>query len=264
MTVATTLEYPPNLGSASGDINHWVSFRGHAFRSNNLTVDIALYIPPDALSTSYKADYEAAALGQVLGRTVEGIKKSGGSLSALRANSQAEAGATGNVIVDLLTQTATPANVRTAMSATRGVVANPYIVAAYKGPTQMREQKFSFVFMPEDAAQSKTCVEIVNAFKKSMLPDHAGGDNTSTPTGLFAYPDEYTIEFYIDGQPLPDTEMNPMFNIGKSVLTSCDVNYTTQDTVLFFENTQYPVTISMALSFMEIEVMYRNKIRKGF
>ena len=55
-----------------------------------------------------------------------------------------------------------------------------------------------------------------------------------------------------------------MFNIGKSVLTACDVNYTTQDTVLFFEGTQYPVTINLSLTFMEIEVMYRNKIRKRF
>ena len=257
-------EYPPNLGSASGDINHWVHFRGFEFRSDNLTVDIALYIPPDALSTSYKADYEAAALGQVLGRTVDAVKSSGGSLSKLRADQAAKTEATGNVIVDLLTQTATPANVKTAMSATRGVVANPYIVAAYKGPTQMREQKFSFKFMPEDAAQSKTCVDIVNTFKKSMLPDHSGGDNHSTPSGLFAYPDEYEIEFFINGKNLPRNENNPMFNIGKSVLTICDVNYTTQDTVLFFEGTQYPVTISMSLSFMEIEVMYRNKIRKGY
>lgn len=263
MSITTTLEYPPNLGAPNGP-QHWVHFRGFEFRSNNNTVDIALYIPPDALSTSYKSDYEAASLGQVLGRTVEGIRKSGGSLSALRANSEAEASATGNVIVDLLAATATPANVRTAMSVSRGQVANPYIVAAYKGPTQMREQKFTFKFMPEDEAQSKNCVDIVSAFKMSMLPDHAGGDNSSTPTGLFAYPDEYEIEFFVDGTALPDNETNPMFNIGKSVLTACDVNYTTQDTVLFFEGTQYPVTINMTLSFMEIEVMYRNKIRKGF
>ena len=55
-----------------------------------------------------------------------------------------------------------------------------------------------------------------------------------------------------------------MFNIGRSVLTSCDLNYTTQDTPLFFDNTQFPVSIDMALSFMEIGVMHRGKIDQGF
>ena len=60
------------------------------------------------------------------------------------------------------------------------------------------------------------------------------------------------------------TNPNPMFNIGRSVLTSCDLNYTTQDVPLFFEGTQHPVSIDMALSFMEIGVMYREKIDQGF
>ena len=54
------------------------------------------------------------------------------------------------MIVDLVAATATPANLKTALSTVKGQVANPYIVAAYKGPTQMREHKFSFKMMPED------------------------------------------------------------------------------------------------------------------
>ena len=55
-----------------------------------------------------------------------------------------------------------------------------------------------------------------------------------------------------------------MFNIGRSVLTACDLNYTTQDVPLFFVGTQYPVSIDMQLSFMEIGVMHRGKIDQGF
>jgi len=77
---------------------------------------------------------------------------------------------------------------------------------------------------------------------------------------MFGYPDEFEINFTVNGNTLPKTNSNPMFNIGRSVLTSCDLSYTTQDTVLFFEGTQYPVTINMSLSFMEIEVMHRSKI----
>ena len=74
------------------------------------------------------------------------------------------------------------------------------------------------------------------------------------------------IEYFINGVKLKHSEHapNPMFNIGKSVLTACDLNYTTQDVPLFFDNSQYPVSISMALSFQEIGVMYREKVDKGF
>ena len=253
----TYLEYPPSIGQS---LKHWVTFQAFDFRSHNETLNIALYIPPDALSTSYKSDYEAAALGQGLGRMVEGIKESGGSLSKLKATQAAKATASGNMITDIMLQATTPANIKTALQATRGVVANPYIVAAYKGPTQMREHKFSFKMMPEDVGESSKCIKIASAFKEAMLPAHAGGDNSTAPSGMFGYPDEFEINFTVNGNTLPKTKSNPMFNIGRSVLTSCDLSYTTQDTVLFFEGTQYPVTINMALSFMEIEVMHRSKI----
>ena len=251
------LEYPPAIGQS---LQHWVTFEAFDFREHFNTASISLYIPPDALATSYKSDYEAAALGQVLGRGVEALKESGGSLSKLRADSLAKSSASGGVIADLLLQSTTPANVKTALQVTRGAVANPYIVAAYKGPTQMREHKFSFKMMPEDVSESRNCVKIATAFKESMLPGHQGGDNQTSPTGLFGYPDEFEISFTVNGTPLPKNNSNPMFNIGRSVLTNCELSYTTQDTVLFFEGTQFPVTINMSLTFMEIEIMHRSKI----
>ena len=114
--------------------------------------------------------------------------------------------------------------------------------------------------MPEDVGESAKCVEIANAFKEAMLPAHVGGDNKTSPTGLFGYPDEFEIFFTVGGTRLPKNKDNPMFNIGRSVLTNCELSYTTQDTVLFFEGTQFPVTVNMALTFMEIEIMYRTKV----
>ena len=251
------LEYPPAIGQS---LQHWVTFEAFDFREHFQTLEVALYIPPDAVATSYKSDYEAAALGQALGRVVEGIKESGGSLEKLRADTSAKISAFGNVVADVVTQATTPANVKTALQVTRGAVANPYIVAAYKGPTQMREHKFSFKMMPEDINESRKCVEIATEFKEAMLPAHVGGDNTTAPSGLFGYPDEFEISFTVNGKNLRDIKKNPMFNIGRSVLTNCELSYTTQDTVLFFEGTQFPVTINMGLTFMEIEIMQRAKI----
>ena len=257
MTTTTFLENPPSLGQS---LKHCVTFEGYDFRSGGQTLGIDMYIPPDALATSYKSDYDSAALGQVLGMATEQLKASGGSLDTLTKNMAANASAKGNVIVDLVAATASPENIKTALGVVKGQVANPYIVAAYKGPTQMREHSFSFKMMPEDQATSAKCVEIATEFKEAMLPAHVGGDNQTSPTGLFGYPDEFEISFTVNGERLPKNKNNPMFNIGRSVLTNCELSYTTQDTVLFFEGTQFPVTINMNLSFMEIEVMHRSKI----
>jgi hypothetical protein len=256
------LEYPPALAATgAGSLKHWVTFEAFDFREKYQTLGIDLYIPPDALATSYKSDYESAALGQLAGRAVEAFRESGGNVENLEKTLSAKAAVTKGASTDIVKQAVTPAKFKTAMQAATGQVMNPYIVAAYKGPTQMREHKFSFKMMPEDEAESRKCVMIGNAFKQAMLPFHAGGDNKTSPTGLFGYPDEFEISFTVNGTRLPRTVDNPMFNIGRSVLTACDLSYTTQDTVLFFEGTQFPVTINMTLSFMEIEVMHRSKIQ---
>ena len=288
--MATTyLEYPSTL---KGDtVQHWISFKAFDFKAKgNQTLDIALYIPSDALQTSYKSSYEAAslgALGAVADKATKTFQDKGsagaqpgqsarvGGIEGLKLLMASQAAATGSEAgtVSLLkgAEKAAALNLgdtKTLMERATGSVMNPYMVAAYKGPSDMREHKFSFKMLPQSESESKTCVKIVNSFKKAMLPSHQSNADTKTaPSMLFGYPDEFTIDYYIDGRPLPKDKNginNPMFNIGRSVLTACDLNYTTQDVPLFFDNSQHPVSIDMALSFMEIGIMYREKIDQGF
>ena len=42
------------------------------------------------------------------------------------------------------------------------------------------------------------------------------------------------------------------------------VDYTTQDTVAFFEDANYPVSVEMTLEFQEVWLMHRGLIRKGY
>ena len=288
--MATTyLEYPSTLGAGPGGtaqggaIQHWISFKAFDFKSNqSQTLDIALYIPNDALTTSYKSSYEAASLGAVGGAakkasdifqstTTEGVHGKAGGVEGLKLLMASQASATGSEMgtVSLLKGAEKAAalglgDTKTLMEQATGSVMNPYMVAAYKGPSDMREHKFSFKMLPQSKAESSSCMKIVQAFKRAMLPSHSGGDNKTSPSMLFGYPDQFTIEYYINGDKLKNSIDNPMFNIGRSVLTSCDLNYTTQDTPLFFDNTQFPVSIDMALSFMEIGVMHRGKIDQGY
>ena len=276
----TYLEYPSTIGGGQGGgaIQHWISFKAFDFKKDKKqTLDIALYIPSDALQTSYKSNYESTALGG-LGKSADkavkmfqnagdggiGLTQIQGLISAQMKGMGSEAGTLGMLKAGEKAVALGVGDTKTLMERAKGAVLNPYMVAAYKGPTDMREHKFSFKMLPQSIDESKVCVKIVNTFKKAMLPSHIGAESATSPSMLFGYPDEFTIEYYINGEKLKSTIDNPMFNIGRSVLTACDLNYTTQDTPLFFDNTQFPVSIDMALSFMEIGIMHRGKIDQGY
>ena len=268
---AVLYEYPPELKSGSTS-KHWISFDAYAFNrgtgSGTQTLDIALYIPNDALQTAYKSEYSAAALGQIGGRALEALQKgasgrSGPSLDGINKIVKAQGKSLMSEGIDtaILSSGALGGETgKTILQQARGAVVNPYIVAAYKGPSDMREHKFTFKFNPKDSSESRTCVSIINAFKAAMLPSHSGGNNKTSPAGLFSYPDEFVITYYINGEALPTGPTNPMFNIGRSVCTSCGMDYNTEGVPLFFEGTQYPVSMQMELTFMELELMHRQKV----
>ena len=275
-TPVVYLEYPSNLGGMASQTDNWISFESFNFKSQRPSLNIALYIPGGALNTSYKSEYETASLGGIgagVDRAVKTMQQDGKNLnygSLLDAITKSTAGmaSEGTGKVGLL-KMGERANIvqegtKTIMERATGAVLNPFLVAAYKGPSDMRTHDFDFQMLPQDENESKVCVKIVNAFKKSMLPSHAGGDSKTAPSMLFGYPDQFTITFYVNGNPLPSDGSNPMFNIGRSVLTGCELSFDTENVPLFFDNTQYPVSISMKLSFMEIDVMYREKINQGF
>lgn len=262
--MARYYEYPEYLGEG---LKHWISFEGFAFNrgagSGSPTIDICLYIPPDALQTSYKSEYSATSLGQVAGRGLEALGKGTGGAGlkdrmAAQVKGMSSEGMKSGGAAFVASKIS--AEKRTMMEQVTGSVLSPYLVAAYKGPTDMREHKFTFKFNPKNVDESRVVTAIINEFKSAMLPQTGGGDNKTSPSGTFGYPDEFKITYYIDGDLLPSNSNNPMFNIGRSVLKVCDVNYTTESVPLFFEGTQFPVSAEMSLSFMELEVMTREKI----
>ena len=267
------MEYPSNIGGMSGQSDNWISFKAFNFKSQVQVFDIALYIPGGALNTSYKSDYETSSLG-ALGaageKAVKALRDQDGIdytklLTTITAS--AAAGASEAAKVGIL-KAGERANVavegaKAVMERAEGAVLNPFLVAAYKGPSDMRTHDFDFQMLPQSEKESEVCMKIANEFKKSMLPSHAGGDSKTAPSMLFGYPDTFTITFYVNGSPLPKKN-NPMFTVGKSVLTGCELNFDTENVPLFFDNTQNPVSISMKLSFMELEVLSREKIDQGF
>ena len=269
------LQYPSTIGQS---VKHWVSFSGFDFKSHQPTLDIALYIPGDALQTSYKSEYESVSLGMMGAAGKEAVSKVMNmqatkanpleTIKTMAASALKAAGSEGATVTAIeagrfASGFKGAAGAKTIMEQQQGAVLNPYITAAYKGPTDMRTHDFTFQMLPQSAQESRECVKIAKAFKNAMLPSHAREDSATAPSMLFGYPDQFEIAFTVNGHEMPKSSFNPMFNIGRSVLTACDLDFATESTALFFDETQYPVSISMKLSFMELEVMYRERIKQG-
>ena len=190
------LEYPSTL---KGDtVQHWISFQAFEFKDQDSatpTLNIALYIPSDALQTSYKSSYESASL-RALGRTVDkaaamfsdtatGVHSKGAAegikdlIQAQFAGMGSEAKTLGLLKAGEKAASLGMGDTKTLMEKASGQVINPYMVAAYKGPSDMREHKFSFKMLPQSVAESKVVAKIVNAFKRAMLPSHIGAENAT-------------------------------------------------------------------------------------
>jgi hypothetical protein len=235
-----------------------------------VALDCALFIPPDALTTSYKSEYESTAFGETSMRWLKSGDTASGKEPTVTsmASDAAEAAMTSarnwkKMLLSTVGKIDDGAAKALSMKP-KGEILNPYIISTYKGPTDMRDHTFTFKMMPKNKTDSHNITKIVHAFKNAMLPGHIGGVSENTPLGMFGYPDEFEIEYYINGTPLPTDESNPLFRIGRSVLTACELDYTTQDTTLFFEGTQNPVTVEMKLAFTEINVLYRELANKGY
>ena len=197
------LEYPSNIGE---DIQHWISFAAFNFKDRDRkTLDVALYIPGDALNTSYKADYETTAqgsMGAAAPAMTKAIKEQGGiNVEAFKQVMEAgKAGMASEGKKVMLLKAGAKANVKfegakSIMERSEGAVLNPYIVAAYKGPSDLRTHDFTFQMLPQSPGESLNCTKIATAFKMAMLPSHKGGDSQTAPSMLFGYPDEFEITF---------------------------------------------------------------------
>ena len=264
---AQILSWPPGLGN--DDLQHWIQFKSFKFNTKTVQLDCALFIPPDAMTTAYKSEYESTSMGEAGLRFLRTGESASGKEPTIWSTTMAalSAGAQSMMNFEKLAQSMVGKvndGAEKAMSMKAGQILNPYIISTYKGPTDMRDHTFTFKMMPKNTIDSQNITKIVNAFKNAMLPGHKGGVSQDTPMGMFTYPDEFEVEYYINGKMLPMDNSNPLFRIGRSVLTACELDYTTQDTTLFFEGTQNPVTVEMKLAFTEINVLYRELTQQGY
>lgn len=261
MAIAT-LQYPPSLGNEVKQGQHYVLFESYssknALASGTVQDSIALYIPPNALKTSFSQNFEGLSGGETLATA--------GQLGSLIAagefgrafNQVSTLEGFGNVSGDIASNLFSKNDtVRNILSATQGLAINNHMALLYRGPGQFRTHDFSFSFFPKNRSETETVTKIILAFQDAMTPKKATitGTNTSRVTApYFRAPNQFAITFFTGGQKnryLPE--------IKRSVLESMSINHD-PNSVVSLHGDGSPVNSSMTLSFKEIEYVTSKEV----
>lgn len=276
------LYFPSELPS----VRHWVAFRiaeNNKFRRDEVTKEetvTTIFLPvPQTISTGYAAEYSNPAVGP-FGAAGAAIGASAREFGGMDPQSIADAlefelkNADLNSIKDkvkfgllnILAQGASEGVGALVGAATggifgagagaaaggaaqgalagAGIAANPGLATLFTG-VGFRTHQFSYKFVPKSSEESTEIYLIINRFKSAMSPSYLGENH------FFEYPNQFDIEFHY-----PEY----LFDIGASVLTSFDVNYSTEGGS-YFNKDNSPVSVTMNMTFQELTIVTKENIR---
>jgi len=196
-----------------------------------------------ALSGS-KAFSEAEGVLNTIAETAGGVGGQLGTSTSQAFRSALDAGATG---------------AKAAAEITSGKVFNNRMEVVFEG-LERREFSFTFKMMPKSKEEAVNVDNIVKTFRFYMAPSFdPKGETTSSRT--FIVPATFDIEYFYQGG-----RNNFLNRIATSVLTQCNVTFG-GERVQFFKplgKGAPPVETSIELTFRELEVITREKIKEGF
>lgn len=277
-----TLFFPDELPS----IRHWVAFRiakNNKFRRDEVSkedTESTIFLPmPQNIATGYAAEYSNpgvgpfGALGATIGAnirnasnqdpqqiadslvaTAKGLDYQGlldstkyGLLNILAQGASegaaAIAGAVAGGIPGAGVGAAAGGVVQGALAGA-GIAANPGLATLFTG-VNFRTHQFSYKFVPKSEAESLKLRGVIKLLKLAMSPSYLGENH------FFDYPNQFDIEFHY-----PDY----LFDIGASVLTGFDVNYSTEGGS-YFNKDNSPVSVTMNMTFQELAIVTKQNIK---
>ena len=260
------LDYPIGIGTEAGNGKHFMLMTSyesknaldtHTGSSGQLAMSsIALYIPPNALKTSFSSNYEGLEGGARRARMASGA---GAAISNFEWWND-RGGTIGSVLSGIgmagLNKAAQGLDKGTGiLSAGAGLAVNNHMALVYKGPGQFRTHEFAFAFFPKNQHDADRIQLILKDFQDGMLPrmfgiEERAGDKLSAP--FFQSPRHWTIEFYIGGTVGATNDY--LFKIKKSVIKDMTVNHDQQSMVSLHPDGS-PVQTTLNLTFQEIELV---------
>lgn len=138
-----------------------------------------------------------------------------------------------------------------AASAAMGLAANPKKEQVFKG-VDYRTFQFEYQFFPRNPSEAANVMEIINTFKYHMHPEFKDSNEF-----LYIYPSEFDIAYYQNGN-----ENEYIHRHTSCVLVDMNLNYTPNGQFTTFSNGM-PTQINMTLSFRELSLLTKDKIKDG-
>ena len=230
---------------------------GFSRAQKRLKTAIALHVP-NQLSIRYGANWSdeetfgmQAAQGGI--EIAAALAKSAGALASkdtAAAGAYANSAAKGiSAIAASVALTKGPS--AGAMSTMSGLAANPMKEQIFKG-IDFRTFSVDYSFSPRNAAESRSVLNIIAAFKYHMHPEYKDANNF-----LFLYPSEFDIVYYHNG-----AENMNIHRHTSCVLTEMQVNYTPNGNFTTFAGGM-PTQINITMSFKELTILTKELIAQG-
>lgn len=289
MSDSILVKYPADIGSPPYE--KWMLFEvksgrhitrtgtaGEAAPNGDRTIKaVALYLPPNALTSTLSVDWTQDNYGSVAGAVLEAAIQAGkgdvGRVSSplsmenvgekLLAGGVADAQAglinmgfsvASGLLEKVVGQGATK-EIGLAASAATGKIINPRTDMFFNS-VQYREHQFSFMLIPRTLQEAKEIDDILNIFQFYMLPSF--GDDSQTNSYFIGYPYEFQITMFsqVTGSS------HHINTIDRSVLTSCTIDHASGNRVSFVDSLggyeYYPTSTTLTLHFKEVRLQGRD------
>lgn len=211
---------------------------------------IALHVP-NQLQVRYSSTWGEEDTATAL-MALEGLSNAGDALKKVFTGDMEGAKQSGAGVVSGLANLAlTSAPNAATVSVNTGIAANPRKEQMFKG-VDFRTFQFEYQFFPRDEKESRNVQEIIKMFKFHMHPEFA-----DVSKFLYVYPSEFDISYYTNGTENPHIHKHT-----SCVLTEMSVNYTPNSMFNTFADGS-PVQINVQLTFKELGLLDKDKIKKG-
>jgi hypothetical protein len=263
--------FPENIGSLSTDpeSRKFCLFRFHnvddSGNSGSTTVCVVLPFPEinDAINVKYD-NVEFDVVGAIA------VGAAGGNVSVDRLSAIAKTGihsfnkdSFARIAADVVLG-GTP-GLKAGVAKGLNTIQNPYITNVFNG-VGFREFSFSFVLIPKGAHESDHIQNIIETFKKTMLPEKKlikEGKHRQQSTGILKMPDKVDITFF---PTTKDYKRNDsVIKIQNAVVTDFTVEYSagTQNPT-FFKETGAPLSATLNVSVKETEIYTKERLVRDY
>ena len=236
------MTYPPDLGEYYISFNFMNYERPNPFIAAKEVNTSLVYLPiPQSLVETHQVEWAGGPQGMI-GDIVNSAQKtisgdSGGSGDFTKQSEGMGYRSALNVLGAVPVVGEAGAGALTQLT---GAIPNPFLSVIFSGPT-LRSMSFDWSFHPHTPDESTLIKNIINEFRKKMLPNLALAGSAN----VLGYPSMVEVKLY------PNDDM--LYKMKKCVVTGINSNYAPNGVPSFFKGTKAPTFITFSVQLQEIE-----------